>query len=486
MKKIKKTTSSRSPKTNMGIGDNFDLINNRLPEIDIPEETPFQNDKFNRQSCANVFYNLVELYSQTGCVIALNGEWGTGKTTFVKMWKKYMEHLHYRTIYFNAWETDYINDPLVALLGELGIVIGKKEDFNNVCASVSRIALTTGSVVLSSILKQSIGISAETLQAALNETKDIFKETIQEYTKQKTSIAEFKKKLKEYVANVKEDEPLPLIFIIDELDRCNPAFAVHLLERIKLLFDIPNVIFVLSINRKQLCHAIQGYFGNSNFEADKYLRRFIDIEYSLPLPNSEAFCEYLYDIYDFNHIFKYEKNKVNNNFLSDSESLKKMANILITSFKLDLRTTDKIFAHTRLVSTYFKEFQDPDVFFFLICIKIVHSDLYNDIMKQDLTVQKFLYELEEFLPSGFWIVKDSSLMRYVTRIITYLVIIYNLSDDGLYDREKILSEDGIHSNLKTKHLDQDVFDDVFNFYKGKLYSSIRAIMKCIELDFIIK
>ena len=41
-------------------------------------------------------------------------------------------------------------------------------------------------------------------------------------------------------------EPRPLVFIIDELDRCKPTFALELLEKIKHVFSIPNVHFILS------------------------------------------------------------------------------------------------------------------------------------------------------------------------------------------------------------------------------------------------
>lgn len=91
----------------------------------------------------------------------------------------------------------------------------------------------------------------------------------------------------------------PVVFFVDELDRCNPNYAVSVLERIKHLFDIPNLVFVLAINKKQLCNAIQGYFGSMNMDSNEYLRRFIDIEYTLPAPQLEKFCNYLYDEYGF-------------------------------------------------------------------------------------------------------------------------------------------------------------------------------------------
>ena len=54
-----------------------------------------------------------------------------------------------------------------------------------------------------------------------------------------------------------EIDEQPLIFIIDELDRCRPTFAIELLERVKHIFDVPNMVFVLGINRDELCKSLR-------------------------------------------------------------------------------------------------------------------------------------------------------------------------------------------------------------------------------------
>ena len=43
-----------------------------------------------------------------------------------------------------------------------------------------------------------------------------------------------------------------LIIFIDELDRCKPTFAVHLLEQIKHYIFDDRITFVFSINLEQL------------------------------------------------------------------------------------------------------------------------------------------------------------------------------------------------------------------------------------------
>ena len=69
-----------------------------------------------------------------------------------------------------------------------------------------------------------------------------------------------------------------LVIFIDELDRCNPAYAVKLLEQIKHYMEDDRIIFVFSVNINQLQHTIKHYYGN-NFNATKYLDRFFLINF---------------------------------------------------------------------------------------------------------------------------------------------------------------------------------------------------------------
>lgn len=71
------------------------------------------------------------------------------------------------------------------------------------------------------------------------------------------------------------------MFIIDELDRCRPRYAVEVLEQIKHLFSVPGIVFVLSIDKVQLGNAIRGFYGSDLIDADEYYKNQIytdDIE----------------------------------------------------------------------------------------------------------------------------------------------------------------------------------------------------------------
>ncbi len=99
----------------------------------------------------------------------------------------------------------------------------------------------------------------------------------EDYESEKTSFIKYRESLEKFC--LLKDKPV--VIFIDELDRCKPTFAVQLIERIKHLFDVPNLIFVLLINKEQLENAIKGVYGHET-DAAKYLGKFVNFFFRLP------------------------------------------------------------------------------------------------------------------------------------------------------------------------------------------------------------
>ncbi len=358
----------------------------KLGDVDIKPGHAFDGCKLNRKKYAEILTQIVSQYNQ-GCVLAINGEWGTGKTTFVKMWKQYLEDDKFNTLYFNAWENDFISDPLIGFIGEfkeLNIDNKLDTELNNVTTNASKIAF--------SLIKGYINLkTGSDVAKTFKECTDLLSKEFENYEDQKNSIEGFRTALKKFVN--KCDKERSIIFFVDELDRCNPAYAVKVLERIKHLFSIPNIIFVLSVDKKQLCNAIKGYYGSESLDAENYLKRFIDIEYNLPEPSYEDFCNYLYD--------KFEIEKHINN-LHYGKNYKSFSIKLFQHNKLSLRQMEKIYSHVSLAISCNKKLEcDSLLFLFFVFIKVCHSETYISFeQKKYEEPQKFVNALEPFMPKG--------------------------------------------------------------------------------------
>ncbi|MBT6561194.1 MAG: hypothetical protein HON76_01535, partial [Candidatus Scalindua sp.] len=104
-----------------------------MPPVQVADDEGFiqEKDIFSRKNFGERLANLI-VKSNEGLVLALDAEWGEGKSTFVKMWKGYIGYQHkpkMRSIYFDAFQNDYQKDPFLALVGELyGLLKDKSGD----------------------------------------------------------------------------------------------------------------------------------------------------------------------------------------------------------------------------------------------------------------------------------------------------------------------------------------------------------------------
>ena len=265
----------------------------KLPESDVALETPWQDDALGRIKVAEGLTNLVR-HQSASFVIGIHGYWGTGKTFLLKRWQTQLQKEGFEAIYFNAWEDDFCDDPLLAILGQLSDHF-KDQGLSSMVREVFESAVPLLKENLHSILQRHTGI---TLRVSPEEQTVDFLDL---YLNQRATKDELRASLANLSTKVGDDTGHPLIFIIDELDRCRPTFAIELLERVKHVFEVPNLVFVFGINRDELCASFQSVYGQIN--AEIYLRRFFDIEFTLPLADAEHFATHLIQRYHLEEFF---------------------------------------------------------------------------------------------------------------------------------------------------------------------------------------
>ena len=233
--------------------------------------------------------------------MAVDAPWGGGKTTFLNIWSRYLHNHNFSIIEFNAWKEDFSKDPFVALCAELTGSINVKES-PHLASKIDEVK-EKGQVIfkhISSNLFRRMTLELVDLNgiaAALEEqaTETQIGKRLVEYREAKDALEAFKRALQD-MANELAGE-LPLVVMIDELDRCRPSYAIELLETAKHLFAVDGIVFVLAVNRAELAHAVKGLYGNS-FNAEGYLRRFFDLDFRLPEPTRVKFINNLLNLTD--------------------------------------------------------------------------------------------------------------------------------------------------------------------------------------------
>ena len=106
-------------------------------------------------------------------------------------------------------------------------------------------------------------------------------ERISTYKDEIQSIITFHQTLESVAAEISKENSKPLVFMIDELDRCKPTYAIDLIEKVKHIFSVKNIIFILVMHKTQLEESVRCVYGQK-IDANTYLQKFINLECPLP------------------------------------------------------------------------------------------------------------------------------------------------------------------------------------------------------------
>ncbi len=377
-----------------------DYLRHSYEHINSTPDSPFGEDTLHRQTFSNLLTSIVTNYSN-GFVMAVNGAWGTGKTVFMHQWVQTLLNKGYRATVFNAWDNDYFGEPTLAILSQFREFFDKKRPISDKGIAIWKTLQNVPQCVVKGFMCNRV--SEIIGEDALNEIKDQYNDNyesdinyregeIAKYVDHRSAFIEYKNAIIEFAATV-ASEGKPLVFIIDELDRCTPSYAVEILEKIKHLFNIPNIVFCLSIDKEQLKKTIQGYYGAYNFNAEEYLRRFFDVELELPPIRYDQFAELMVTHFGLDHL------------VHSGDNLREFVEISILMAQrqhLTLRQLEKFFAHSKLVFSYYNTKDSEWLIGIMLIIHKFANDIYQNIIDKELDVReyarslKLLFNLEEY------------------------------------------------------------------------------------------
>lgn len=380
-------------------------MNYKVSVIQIPDEEPFANDAFERERTAQTMTQFVCSLRQP-FVIALDSPWGTGKTTYLKMWMKSMKNSGNNCLYFNAWENDFSENALISLIAEISALIthvgkGEKSKIEKILDSTKSKGIELIKLSIPTMAKIAthglLDLQATSESALSDLASNIVKKQIEEHGGGKEVIESFRKNLHSFIEKVRNSSQKnpnhPIIFVIDELDRCRPNFAVELLEKLKHLFNVPGLVFVLAMDLPQLCECIKSFYG-AGLNAEEYLRRFIDLRFRLPIPEKGQYVNSLFERFGITQAFQHRKGSLKN----DQNLIKATIEELADLFGFTLRQQENCFSHLAigLASTPKDSHIYPVMFGLLIALRISNYDLYVRFCSGNARYTEILEYLKEF------------------------------------------------------------------------------------------
>lgn len=245
------------------------------PALKPVADAPWSDDALQRRGIASELDRLVSDLAGGAepATIALDGGYGTGKTFILERWVQEMHDRGQVAVYYNAWENDCDDDPLVSLIETLAS--NDKTDWGK------RLAPALNEV-LTGVLRTYTGIDAQkTWKAGKDQPVGLLEAA--------KSRRESREKLKDILAELVDaagDNEFPgVVVVVDELDRCRPIFANELMERVKHVLNVPGLVFVFGVNIVALRETVRAVYGN--IDTHQYLlRMFIT---TLHMPPGVAF-----------------------------------------------------------------------------------------------------------------------------------------------------------------------------------------------------
>ncbi len=246
----------------------------------------------------------------TPFAVMLSGGWGAGKSSAMAwldaMLKKEpdgygkLKTVRVDTCWFYPWKYQSREDVWRGLVAEVILASIKIEDVD--AAKVVKAArqfgafLGRGFVRILSAIKVKVGDTSTTGAAADVDLKEALGGVIEEYgkhvTPQEAYFNEFEETLRRWVEDtypIKGDRRL--VVFIDDLDRCMPNIALQVLEALKLYLNVPNLVFIVGVDRTVIDRIVQKSYTDmvgekamgSGFDkkAAMYLDKMFQVEVSV-------------------------------------------------------------------------------------------------------------------------------------------------------------------------------------------------------------
>ncbi len=238
-----------------------------LPIADVKQDILGRN-KF-AQNLSNAIIHYTENSDNNDClVIGLEGEWGSGKTSFFNLMEPELKN-HFIIRHFNPW----ISMSEVGLTADFFSTINQaladeKSSLHSIVQEYSKKLLLGTATVLDSVKGSSI------------------KDLLDVVLKDERSLYEQKKDMQKALASRTGKW---IIVFIDDIDRLSDEEISLVFKLIKNVADFPKIIYVLAYDKLVVEKALGNVQAGRGVE---YLHKVIQLPYEIPLPDDDDLFDY--------------------------------------------------------------------------------------------------------------------------------------------------------------------------------------------------
>ncbi len=247
-------------------------------------DIPFKDsvNDFGTERYVNGLIKFIE-NSSAPITIALQGEWGSGKTSLMNRLERilcFRENAPFIGVNINTWEYSMMSSPEVTVYKILAKLVreltGGNNDSKKKVSKILRGLYRGGREALKMIPGVNVAVEMANIPADMPiDENDV-------------SLAELREELQNAIQRrIAERGQRGVIVFVDDLDRLNPPVAVEILELLKNVFTLDNCIFVLAIDYDVVVKGLEPKFGKLTDKNEREFRSFFDkiiqVPFSLPV-----------------------------------------------------------------------------------------------------------------------------------------------------------------------------------------------------------
>ncbi|MFI3227386.1 MAG: P-loop NTPase fold protein [Clostridia bacterium] len=234
----------------------------------------------------------------TPMTISIQGEWGSGKTSFMKLLenklcikKSLLSNFEpYESVWIHTWEL-YLDDNFEVAISKLimnmfyeikkiakekgvsslNLIDSVAEEFKRYCLAITKITLGA------------LNLNGDEMVSAAT---DAFEEDGQ------LKVRELRERFEKLVTLLLEDKHNKIsnkafIIFVDDLDRIDPKLALTIIEALKNLFDTPGCVFILAVDYDIISRGVAEKYELSNYSSRNlchdYFDKVIQVPFVMPV-----------------------------------------------------------------------------------------------------------------------------------------------------------------------------------------------------------
>lgn len=254
---------------------------------DAPKQNPWLDDALGyRPFAERTAKVLLKLSAPEGYVIGLHGAWGSGKSTAINFIKAFLEKHNVeaedegakiRLIDFRPWMVSGHQDLVAAFFKVFSEIVSQKKFSESVVGWTVKTAEKATDPIVDALSVMALAIDPSGgagAKIAGQITKITLKSALQRFKEEPSLQAAYAK----LVAALSESKTRFLVFI-DDIDRLQRDEIRSVMQMVKTLGKLPNVIYFLAYDRDVVWQALEEY---PDYDGPSFAEKIVQQELALP------------------------------------------------------------------------------------------------------------------------------------------------------------------------------------------------------------